>query len=452
MEAAALSWRRLLFHGEHMRYDGREHHVMALREVDAAHEAAIRRAHAPRWTRVERRRGATFLWWLIWIAWIPVSAPGIITLIQARTPAPQLILSLTGALLFFALYMRLTWLCARRLATGTPPLQLSPLARWAPIALMTTLSLALTLWNGLDWGGLFIYTATCSAGWLSTREATLAIAGLVVLVIIGVSVHAGLAAAISPAAFVAIPGFVVIAGVRSMTISQELRAAREEMAANAAVAEERLRIARDLHDLLGHSLSLIALKSELAGRLALQSPERAASEIRDIENAARTALAEVREAIADYRQSTLGSELAGARQLLAAAGIEYRYEGEDDARLELPTPVEAALAWTVREGVTNVIRHSRAHHCVIRLTRSAAAVTVEIEDDGVGAGAEDAAGTSGSGLRGLAQRVAALGGRYEAGPQAGGGFRLAVHAPLSSGAERPALPSAPAATFEESPS
>jgi len=421
---------------------------MAMREGDAARAATIRRANAPRWTRSEQRRGATFLWWLIWIAWIPVSAPGIITLIQTHPPAPKLILSLAGALVFFALYMRLTWLCARRLATGAPPLQLSPLARWTPIVFMTALSLALTLWNGPDWGGLFIYTATCSAGWLPTREAALTIAALVALVVIGVSIHAGFAAAISPAAFVAIPGFVVIATVRSMTISQALRAAREQMAASMAVAEERLRIARDLHDLLGHSLSLIALKSELAGRLALQSPERAASEIRDIENAARTALAEVREAIADYRQSTLASELAGARELLEAAGIAYRYDSVDGARLDLPAPVEAALAWTVREGVTNVIRHSHASHCVIRLTRSPTEVAVEVEDDGIGAGSENAAGATGSGLRGLAQRVVAIGGRYEAGPRADGGFHLAVYAPISATAERPALPAA----LEETPS
>jgi two-component system sensor histidine kinase DesK len=404
---------------------------MAIREIDATLEAAIQRANAPRWTRAERRRGATFLWWLIWVAWIPISAPGVIALIEAHPPAPKLILSLAGALVFFALYMRLTWLCARRLATGAPPLHLSPVALWAPIILMTALSLALTLWNGQDWGGLFIYTATCAAGWLPTREAAPTIAGLVALVIIGVSIHAGLAAAISPAAFVAIPGFVVIATVRSM-----------------AVAEERLRIARDLHDLLGHSLSLIALKSELAGRLALQSPERAASEIRDIENAARTALAEVREAIADYRQSTLMSELAGARELLAAAGIAYRYEGADDTRLDLPAPVEAALAWTVREGVTNVIRHSHARHCAIHLTRAATEIAVEVEDDGVGAPTDDAVGADGSGLRGLAQRIAAIGGRYEAGPRADGGFHLAVYAPISAATERPALP-ATSSSLEE---
>jgi two-component system sensor histidine kinase DesK len=251
---------------------------------------------------------------------------------------------------------------------------------------------------------------------------------------------------------VAIPGFVVIAFVRSMATSRELRAAREEMAATAAVAEERLRIARDLHDLLGHSLSLIALKSELAGRLALLSPERAASEIRDIENAARTALAEVREAIADYRQSTLASELAGASQLLAAAGIAYRYEGADETHLDLPAPTEAALAWAVREGVTNVIRHSRASHCVIRLTRAPEEVAVEIEDDGVGTPIDNATGASGSGLRGLAQRVAAIGGRYEAGPRVGSGFHLAVYAPFSATNGGLTLPAAPDSAFEEAPS
>ena len=402
--------------------------------------------------RIERIYGSTLAWWLVWIIWIPVFTPAITGLIEAHPAALRLILSLAGALLFFTLYLRLTWICAHDLASGTGPTRPSGVALWAPIIVMMALSLALTLWNGQDWGGLFIYTATCSAGWLPIREAAITIAALVALVIFGVSVHSGIAAAVSPATFVAIPGFVVIAFVRSMTMSQELRAAREQMAAAAAVAEERLRIARDLHDLLGHSLSLIALKSELAGRLALQSPERAASEIRDIENAARTALAEVREAIADYRKSTLASELAGARELLAAAGITYRYDGVDGARLDLPPPVEAALAWTVREGVTNVIRHSHASHCVIRLTRSPTGVAVEVEDDGRGAGSENAAGATGSGLRGLAQRVVAIGGRYEAGPRADGGFHLAVYAPISATAERPALPAATDAALEETPS
>jgi two-component system sensor histidine kinase DesK len=398
--------------------------------------------------RIERLYGSMLVWWLVWMIWIPVFTPAITGLIQAHPSAPQLILSLTGATIFFFLYLRLTWICAHDLASGAGPTRPRGVALWAPIVAMVALSLALTLWNGQDWGGLFIYTATCSAGWLPIREAAVTIAGLVALVIFGVSIHSGFVAAVSPATFVAIPGFVVIAFIRSMATSRELRVAREELAAAAAVAEERLRIARDLHDLLGHSLSLIALKSELAGRLALQSPVRAAREIRDIENAARTALAEVREAIADYRQSTLASELAGASQLLAAAGIVYRYEGVDGARLDLPASIEAALAWTVREGVTNVIRHSRASECVISLTHSPAEVAVEIEDNGVGAAITEATGVTSSGLRGLAQRVAAIGGRYETGPRAGGGFHLAVYAPVSAAA-RLTVPSATGDALEE---
>lgn len=429
-----------------------ENNRMATPDAAPRHKALASGAAARlRDMRIERIYGSTLVWWLVWIIWIPVFIPAIADLIEAHPSLPRLILSLAGALLFFTLYLRLTWICAHDLASGSGPTRPSGAALWAPIVVMVALSLALTLWNGQGWGGLFIYTATCSAGWLPIREAAITVAALVALVIFGVSVHSGFAAAISPATFVAIPGFVVIAFVRSMTVSRELRVAREEMAAAAAVAEERLRIARDLHDLLGHSLTLIALKSELAGRLALQSPERAASEIRDIESAARTALAEVREAIADYRQSTLASELAGARELLAAAGIAYHYEGEESARLDLPAPVEAALAWTVREGVTNVIRHSHARHCVIRLTHDATEVAVEIEDDGVGAPTTDADGTSGSGLRGLAQRVAAIGGRYKAGPRADGGFHLAVYAPISSVTERPALP-ATSDSLEETPS
>jgi two-component system sensor histidine kinase DesK len=138
--------------------------------------------------------------------------------------------------------------------------------------------------------------------------------------------------------------------------------------------------------------------------------------------------------------------------MLAAAGITYRYEGADDTRLDLPAPVEAALAWTVREGVTNVIRHSHARHCVIRLTRSPTEIAVEIEDDGIGADAKHAIGATGSGLRGLAQRVAAIGGRYEAGPRAGGGFHLAVYAPVSSVVTAPpALPTT-SGSLEETPS
>jgi two-component system, NarL family, sensor histidine kinase DesK len=222
-----------------------------------------------------------------------------------------------------------------------------------------------------------------------------------------------------------------------VTWSRRLREERAELARYAAVTEERLRIARDLHDLLGHNLSLIALKSELAGRLVLASPERAAVEIGDIERVARTALQEVREAVAGYRQPTLASELRGAREVLAAAGIAYRIEGDEALVSGLPTAVEPALAWAVREGITNVVRHSRARSCEVGLARANDEVSVSITDDGPRVVTEGVAPVPGplsaqvgNGLRGLAERVAALGGRFEAGPLPDGGFRLSVALPL----------------------
>jgi two-component system, NarL family, sensor histidine kinase DesK len=202
----------------------------------------------------------------------------------------------------------------------------------------------------------------------------------------------------------------------------ELRQAREEVG-RLAVAEERLRFARDLHDLLGHSLSVIVLKSELAGRLSDADATRAAHEIRDVERVAREALREVREAVAGYRQLGLGQELESARATLSAAGIEARFKPLAGG---LPTPVDSALAWALREGITNVIRHSAARHAEVRIERSDDHVELELLDDGVGCdGCDD-----GNGLRGLRERVAARAGTLVAGTRTEGGFRLAVSLPL----------------------
>jgi two-component system, NarL family, sensor histidine kinase DesK len=214
----------------------------------------------------------------------------------------------------------------------------------------------------------------------------------------------------------------------SIMTSWELHDARREIA-RLAVTTERLRIARDLHDLLGHNLSLIALKSELAGRLIKVSPERAVVEIGDVENVARTTLQEVREAVARYRQPTLENELHVAREILTAAGIAYRYEGDENVTGGLPTAIEVALSWVVRESVTNVIRHSRARQCIISVTKDTKNVSVEIADDGVAV--VGSAHNQGNGLRGLAERVIALGGHCETGPRSSGGFRVAVSVPLS---------------------
>jgi signal transduction histidine kinase len=191
-----------------------------------------------------------------------------------------------------------------------------------------------------------------------------------------------------------------------------------------AADEERLRLARDLHDLLGHGLSLITIKSQLARRLfAADESARAANEIADIERVARESLQDVRHAVDGYRQPSFTSELAGARAALTAAGIDSTIDVSPDS---LPIAVDATLAWAVRESVTNVIRHSGAAACSIRLTREAHEASLEITDNGV------ASSTSppGNGLRGLQERAAARGGHADAGPLPSGGFRVHVAVPL----------------------
>lgn len=220
----------------------------------------------------------------------------------------------------------------------------------------------------------------------------------------------------------AIVGLAAIAGRLLIEANQQLSLAREQIA-RLAVGEERLRFARDLHDLLGHSLSVIALKSELAGRLIKASPGLAAHEVEDIEQVARDSLREVRDAVAGYRQPTLKAELAGAREALTAAGIELRAE---DEHASLPPAIEAVLAWAVREGTTNVMRHSQAKRCAIRIVKKDGSATVEIVDDGQGGKLEP-----GTGLRGLRERVLERGGALTAEPLPHEGFRLSVTVPLA---------------------
>ncbi|MEU4534826.1 sensor histidine kinase [Streptosporangium sp. NPDC023825] len=215
---------------------------------------------------------------------------------------------------------------------------------------------------------------------------------------------------------------VLFMGVRdTRMLVTRLRRAQEEVARLAA-SEERLRIARDLHDLLGHSLSLIVLKSELAGRLAENGSERAVAEIRDIESVARQALVEVRDAVTGYRQRGLSGELDGARTALEAAGtrVTIRLAGTPP-----PGTLDELLGWAVREGVTNVVRHARATRCEIEVTVGGETATLGIVDDGRGA----APYRPGIGLTGLTERVRAAGGTVSAGPCATG-FTLRVVVPL----------------------
>jgi two-component system sensor histidine kinase DesK len=233
-------------------------------------------------------------------------------------------------------------------------------------------------------------------------------------------------------------GLDMIGVVRLGSAIRELHAARRELA-RLAVIEERERLSRDLHDLLGQALSMIALKSELARQLVTEEPDRCARELSEIERVARQTLREVREAVAGYRQPDLRSELEGARQLLEAA----RIEGEIDSLEEvLPPTIDAVLARTVREGVTNVIRHSRARHCRIHLTHEHGMIGAEVLSDGGRREQVEGLARPGLGLAGLRERVNALGGRMEADPLTLAGkahFRLCVELPLSAHGDAPIL-------------
>jgi two-component system sensor histidine kinase DesK len=221
-------------------------------------------------------------------------------------------------------------------------------------------------------------------------------------------------------------GAAMIALGELMRANRDLHDARAELA-RLAVADERARFARDLHDLLGHSLSVIALKAQLARKRLPDDPETAAADVADIESVTREALREVRQAVSGYRRPQLDAELDGARTALDAAGIATTIERPP---VDLPAEVEAALAWTVREAATNVIRHSGARTSTIRLVPAIGQATVEVVDDGHGANGEPGGG---SGLIGLRERVREAGGRLEAGPREDGpGFRVCAIVPIGS--------------------
>ncbi|MGW3337822.1 sensor histidine kinase [Streptomyces sp. NPDC001009] len=206
---------------------------------------------------------------------------------------------------------------------------------------------------------------------------------------------------------------------------RELRAAREELARR-AVEKERLRFSRDLHDLLGHTLSVIVVKSEAARRLAGRDLDAALAQIGDIESVGRQALTEIREAVTGYREGSLSTELTRARSALAAASVEpvVRQSGAP-----LAPQTEALLGWVVREAVTNVVRHSRAARCEITVESAGERVRLTVTDDGSGVPAEGM-GSGGTGLRGLTERLAAAGGSLTAGPAPQGGFTVTAELPV----------------------
>lgn len=330
----------------------------------------------------------------------------LVAIVTSGRPIPLVIMGVVLAVLFGFTYVVLIALVfTARLSS-----------RVAVLAVLFVLSIPQWWLIGADLAGMWIFIGV-AAGALLRAWVAAVVAGVLAGGMLALDAAAGAALQWELAVTLVAVTLWMIGFASNIRLNIELRRTREELAAT-AVAVERERIGRDLHDILGHSLTAIAVKAGLARRLIDRDPAAAAAEITDVERLSREALADVRATAAGFRDVSLAGELAVARSVLQAAGI----------RAVLPTAVDDVspagrdlFGYVVREAVTNVIRHSGASRCEILLAPD----RIEVRDDGHGpATGRPRAGSPASGLDGLAQRLAAVDGVLEAGPARGGGFRV----------------------------
>jgi two-component system sensor histidine kinase DesK len=327
--------------------------------------------------------------------------------------------------------------CSDRLTRGV---------RLGLVALVVLAAVACAVY-GQAWTPLWIYVSAATGMVLATapngRRAALAgVLGVgACYVFFSWLAHVGIAEFLAVLLPVLLVGMAMIGFRMQIELMHELAQAKETVA-KLATNEERLRLARDMHDLTGQSLSMITLKSELAAkrlsRLAASAERDAAlGDVGDIGRVSRQTLHDIREAVSGYRRPTLAIEVITARNALEAAGIRL----DDDPGLTLRSgtydaDAEAVLAWCLREATTNVIRHSGARTCRIRLAERDGELSLEVTDDGRGLpgpavgepGEQDPDAPRGAGLRGMSERLSAVGGRLSLG-SAGRGFRLTATVP-----------------------
>lgn len=300
-------------------------------------------------------------------------------------------------------------------------------------------------------GGLYnlylgFFTATFIGGIRDkkTFKKFLALSGILMVTVIALHLNE-----LSPADLISLFPIIMVLlllpfGMRSINRQIELRqqlAAANEQIGELMKKEERLRIARDLHDTLGHTLSLITLKSQLVERLALKSPERAQHEAREIQETSRAALRQVRELVSEMRAIKVSEELIEAREMLRTAEIVMRVEGEQ-ALEGVAELTQNILSLCLKEAVTNIVKHSRAQNCTVTLRRSDSEVEMKIEDDGVGPGGKDVGheektdgsglenAGGGNGLKGMRERLALIEGTLRLTARQGRGTELIVTIPL----------------------
>jgi len=345
-----------------------------------------------------------FLGWTPYF-WLPYMGFLFLNWLFRPVGALELVATLTVAAVFLVLYFRAYWVPRERLILHASGI--------AALGLMLT---------PLNAGGLalIVYAAAFAAQIMPMRRGAVFLGVVLGLALIECQWLAMSWIAWTPvmviAASVGITNFYFIDRHKK---DRALKASQEEIQRLGALAE-RERIARDLHDLLGHTLSVIALKSELAGRLLAQDSDAAGREIRDVEQVSRDALEQVRQAVTGYRSTGLQAELKSARSALQAAEVEVEVEGDGG---ELPINIEVLLGMLLREAVTNIIRHARARHCRIALSRGAGSIGMRIEDDGRGGRILE-----GNGLRGMRQRLQGVGGKLAI--NSGPGTRLDLQIPL----------------------
>lgn len=356
------------------------------------------------------------------LPWLLMGLGSFSNLVSGQTPNPWI--GGAGLLAFNSLYISVVFRAFDKERRETRQ-------TYAALALMGAITYGLALGYGGTWLLFFPLLALACGAVLRDKR----LGAVMVLLTVSVSSISGIRTGdpwgdVTIAYGTFLSGMVTAAVLSLSQTVRELRDTRQELA-RAAVEKERLRFSRDLHDLLGHTLSVIVVKSEAARRLAPRDLDAALGQVADIESVGRQALTEIREAVTGYREGSLGTELDRARSALIAADIApvVRQSGPPLAK-----QTEALLGWVVREAVTNVVRHSDATRCEIVVDGAPERVRLKITDNGRGVPSQQPATTApligGTGLKGLTERLAAAGGSLDAGPGPRGGFQVAAELPV----------------------
>jgi two-component system, NarL family, sensor histidine kinase DesK len=371
---------------------------------------------------VNIERWARFGRWFM-AAWALFGLPTVVAVIAAGFK-PEYVAVTFGFVLWGAVWI---WLWMRAIGRNHTA---EVVGLVAITAILTTFSLV----EPSPVGALLVFSFIVAGCIFPLRRALWVLAGLTLLQIaLEVIRLADLPTALNAVINSVLVGGVGIGARLLWQAYRELLAAREEIA-RLAVSEERLRFSRDLHDLLGQSLAVLVLKSELVTKqLPSDTDEATQQELRDIARVARKSLNDVRDAAAGYRRPSLSMEVANARSALRAAGIGLLVE---DTLGRVAAEQDSVLAWCLREGVTNVLKHSGAKRCVLRLTREDVNAALELADDGRGSANLDGGGV---GLIGLRERVELAGGKFEviSEPEAGVRIRVILPAGLAAPSELP---------------